>query len=362
MKVYVFPADTHGCGHYRMIWPARELQRRGHDVVLQLPKQGREIQAVIEDDEVVSVRYPRDADVLVFQRVTHKYLAQAIPFIRKQGIAVVVDMDDDLSRLPPTNPAFEAMHPKNRMLPRKAQGEHTWVNAERACHAATHVTTSTKTLQERYARHRRGTVIKNAIPDAMLDVKHVSSDRFGYPGAVGTHYDDVLQLGFSVSQLMRDGYQFITIGESLDLAQRLGLPRPADVALGPVDLADWPSSLTRLGVALAPLADTQFNASKSWLKPLECAAVGVPCVMSPRIEYSHIHRLGIGVLAKNPREFYRKTRRLLEDESYRDEIGENSRAVASKFTISNTADQWWSAWTAAAYYEQSAAARAADSY
>ena len=186
----------------------------------------------------------------------------------------------------------------------------------------------------------------------MLNTPHTPSDFFGYPGAVGTHYDDVLQLGFSVASLMREGHQFMTIGESLDLVERLGLPRQADLSLGPVDLLHWPNELTRLGVALAPLADTQFNAAKSWLKPLECAAVGVPCVMSPRIEYQRIHSLGIGVLAKNPTEFHKKTRRLLVDADWRDELSERGRLAAAELTISKMAHAWWTAWQTAADHEQ----------
>ncbi|OFW55838.1 MAG: hypothetical protein A2Y75_05335 [Candidatus Solincola sediminis] len=357
MRVYVFPADLHGCGHYRMIWPAKELIRRGHDVVLQLPNEGRDIQAVVEDDVVRDVMIPNDADVLVFQRVTHRFLAQAARIIRNKGVAVVIDMDDDLSRLDPTNPAFAVMHPKNEM---RAHGEHTWRHAQLACDSASHVTTSTVLLQRRYARHGRGSVVHNAIHDAMFDTPHVDSDTFGYPGAVGTHYNDVMELGFSVAQLMREGHQFVTIGESLDLAHRLQLPRPADVELGPVTLKDWPTSLTRLGVGLAPLADTQFNHAKSWLKPLELAAVGVPCVMSPRTEYRRIHDAGIGLLARNPREFHRKTQRLLTIPNLRRELSEQGREVARRFTISKTADIWWRAWTDAYYYEQNQSTRAVD--
>lgn len=34
VKVYVFPADTHGCGCYRLKWPAQALVAQGHDVVI----------------------------------------------------------------------------------------------------------------------------------------------------------------------------------------------------------------------------------------------------------------------------------------------------------------------------------------
>ena len=37
MKVYVLPADPHGCGHYRLIWPSNVLQKAGHEIVIMPP-------------------------------------------------------------------------------------------------------------------------------------------------------------------------------------------------------------------------------------------------------------------------------------------------------------------------------------
>ena len=37
MKVYVFPADEAGCGHYRLIWPARILEQTYGDQIVVVP-------------------------------------------------------------------------------------------------------------------------------------------------------------------------------------------------------------------------------------------------------------------------------------------------------------------------------------
>ena len=56
--------------------------------------------------------------------------------------------------------------------------------------------------------------------------------------------------------------------------------------------------VAKLGIGVAPLADTKFNAAKSWLKMAEMAALGVPCVVSPRAEYMRLHEQWIGSLAE----------------------------------------------------------------
>lgn len=342
MKVHVYPADVHGCGHYRMIWPALRLKELGYDVTLHMPHQREDIRAVVKNDVVTDVGCPEDADVLVFQRVTHKYLSQAIPVIRKKGIAVVIDMDDNLSRLDPTNPAFKAMHPDGVKY---GISEHSWHFAEQACKNATVTTVSTDALIKQYGTRGQGIVIRNAVHDSIFNVISSNSETFGYPGAIATHYTDVAELGSSVARLVDDGFRFATIGDVNGIKKLLRLSRDIDEQHGPVSLKNWPATLATLGVGLVPLVDTEFNRAKSWLKPLELAAVGVPCVMSPSAEYRRIHKLGIGVLARRPSEFYSKTKQLLSDEIYRYDMGVASREIAMNYKISNCAIQWWNAWT-----------------
>lgn len=341
MKVYVFPADTHGCGHYRMIWPAEAAKREGIDVVLKRPNERDEIHARVANGVVVDVIVPKDADVIVFQRVTHRYLAQAIPIIRSNGIGVVIDMDDDLSSLSPHNSAFHAMHPKGVAL---GKSDHSWKFAEFACDNATVVTVSADALLSRYARNTRGIVINNYLHDAVFQINPSNSSIFGYPGAISTHWEDVSELGFAPGQLMREGFKFSTIGDDSGIVKMLSLPREVDLPRGPVTLSAWPAALSTLGIGFAPLKDTLFNKSKSWLKPLELAGAGTHCIMSSSPEYRRIAKLGIGEIATKPRDFYRKTRMYLSNDALREDRGMASREIAQRMTISQHVDEWISAW------------------
>jgi hypothetical protein len=353
VRVYVYPADQDGCGRYRMIFPARALRAQGHDVRIILPR-GRTGAVGLtgmqdEHGNLLSVQPPADADVMVFQRITQWQLAQAIPFIRDLGVAVVVDMDDDLTAVDPRNVAWTAMHP------RYGRPGQNWANATRACLAATLVTVSAQALLRVYAPHGRAAVLENRIPRRYLDVPHDDSDVIGWPGSVHSHPGDLPVVGQSVGRLVREGHRFMTVGTGLGVQQELGLEAdPPASGLVPIEM--WPNAVAQLGVGMAPLADTRFNAGKSALKPLEMSACGVPWVASPRAEYTRLHRHGVGRLAAKPRDWYRELKTLATDAALRRDMSERGRAVAAEHTIEGHAWRWLEAWETALKMQRAHAA------
>lgn len=346
MKVYVFPADQTGCGYYRLIWPAETLAKQGHDVVVVTPKQRDQmLQAKLDSSErVVSVRLPQDADVVVFQRVTHRYLLQAIPLIRNAGVAVVIDMDDDLTCIHPANPAFHMLHPTN---PRLAL--HSWQNTLSACEAATSVTVSTPALLNRYARKTPGIVLFNAVPERYLKIEHADSDVVGWAGSVHSHPTDLQVMGSSIAQLLQAGRRFKIAGPLQGVHTALGISQKLEIETTGVitDIRAWPLAVNTLGIGVAPLAESKFNMSKSWLKPLEYAAVGVPCVVSPLPEYARLAKQGVGVIAKRPDQWRRQLLALINEPALRTELSERGRLAASKHTIETNAWRWLEAWSSA---------------
>lgn len=340
MKVYVYPADEAGCGYYRMIWPAETLQQIGHDVVIVRPKERHAaFQGVLDNHgRMIDVRIPADADVIVLQRITHSYLIKGIELIRQKGIAVVVDMDDDLAAINPNNPAFMIMHPAYGAKP-----EHNWENARRACEAASFVVVSTPALLPRYAPHGRGAVLYNCVPQRYLDIPRVDSTVIGWGGSMHSHPDDPYVIGSGVAQLM-DETTFQVIGPADGIRNAFRLPNEPK-ATGPQNiLTAWPYALASLGIGVAPLSDTRFNAGKSWLKPLEYSAVGVPWVASPRAEYARLHDYGSGLLANKPKQWASQLRRLVRESALREDLSEAGRNVARLWTIEGNAWRWAEAW------------------
>jgi glycosyltransferase involved in cell wall biosynthesis len=344
MRIYVYPGDRSGCGLYRLIWPAEEMAARGHDVHIKMPHE-RNLSAVVDQSQrrVISVNIPDDADVMVFQRLTNIYMARAIPFIIAAGVAVVVDQDDDLARVNPTNPAYKAMHPSNI---KTGRSDHSWEAAQDACDSATLVTVSAPALLKRYATVTPGMVLRNMIPAHYLDVNSDERELIGWPAIIASHANDATRLGGSIARLINEGYRFATIGDPKGIAGALRLSaNKSFTAFGPKPIEEWPETLAQLGVGLAPLDyTTEFNQSKSWLKPLELAACGVPVVMSPGREYLEINKLGVGVTADKPNDFYTTIKRLLKDRVEYDELKARGREVARGLTIPGNVNQWVEAW------------------
>lgn len=358
MKVAVYPADRWGCGAHRLIWPAEELRRRGHDVTI-ITAQNRHVEMVIDNrtDDVVEVKVPDDVDVVVFQRVTHRYLAQAVSVIRRTGRTVVIDIDDDLSSIHPSNPAWHHLHPKSNegRIGKSTTLLHTWTNLGAACRAASLVVTTTQALADKYG-HGHAAVIPNYLADHYYDVEHDDNDVIGWPASLTSHPNDPAVVGSAIARLVDAGHRFAVTSVAPGVGRAFGLSGDDQVAMidRVVDLHDWPSEIAKIGVGIAPLADTKFNAAKSWLKPLELAAIGVPWVGSPRVEYQRLHRLGCGVLVDRPKDWFRVLRRLLTDEPRRLELSAAGRAVAATLRLRDHADEWWQAWSDAFDRDQAA--------
>lgn len=345
----MYPADRFGCGSFRMIWPGELVAAAGHDVHV-VRAEDRQVRLVMEDDTVRDVLV--DADVVVLQRVTHAYMAQAVAVMRAKGIAVVVDVDDDLTSIHPSNPAWAAHHPANQGR-RGAGGRahlHSWRHLNAACRAATLVTVSTPALLPIYAGHGRGQVLHNYLPDLYYGLPRQDSDVVGWPGSYHSHPNDPDVVGGAIARLVDEGARFVMRGDPTGAGKAFGLA--GDPPGGPVSVTEWPRAVAELGIGIAPLADTKFNASKSWLKAAELSACGVPWVASPRAEYTRLHKMGAGILADRPRVWYRELRRLRESPGLRVELSEAGRQVAEQLRLRDHSWRWLDAWNRAHEIQQ----------
>ena len=374
MKIKVYPADTSGCGHFRLIWPVEALLKSGdlssrmQGVTIEMrPPQDRDIKTVIQRDAsgreyVADVLDVEPDAVYVFQRLTHRYMAEVVPILRAKGAAVVIDVDDDLGSIHPRNPAYQVYHPRNEGAWDRQTREvnrHSWTNLRQACRDATLVTVSTPALLQRYAAHGRGHVLFNYLPDTYYGLPREDSAVVGWPASLHSHPDDPSAVGGAVAHLVADGGTFRVVADPIGTGAAFGLREDPSGAPGVIGLADWPSAVAELGVGIAPLADTRFNACKSWLKPLEMSALGVPWVASPRAEYERLHRKGAGVLADTSRRWYRELSRLTASPGLRAERSEAGRAVAAELMLRNHAWRWLEAWSRARDLQQGQARTAA---
>lgn len=345
IKVCVYPADMFGCGHFRLIHPARVLIDQGYDVTIMSPGDRQRFSADVDKSGRVHRvgGIPEGTDVIVMQRVAHTMLSRAIPVIRAQGIAVVIDMDDDLSCIHPSNPAWAGLHPR-------AGHDFSWNSAAESCRNATMVTTTTPILRDRYMPLTRCTrVIDNYVPADYLSIPHTGvTGDIAYAGSLHSHPDDVPQVHGAIRALVDDGIGFRVVGgEATGFREALGLLNDPD-ASGGLHISEWPHRVAGIGVGIAPLADTAFNAAKSRLKVLEMSALGVPWVASPRAEYMRFHnRFGGGLLARKERQWVRLLRELSTNDELRVELSEHGRDAVKGETYESNAWRWMEAWTEA---------------
>lgn len=344
MRIAVHPADRWGCGHYRLIWPAQSLIDQGHDVSLVLPGEGSGIGGVILDGRLQTIMLDEetDADVYVFQRPSNVLHLDLIRRLRRRGKTVVVDMDDDLTCIHPRNIAFHALHPKHS--PRN-----NWQIVVQACREASLVTVSTPPLLERFSKFNNARVLRNCIPARFLELQRPEHPDvvWGWAGALQSHPDDLPIIGATVADVDRLGFEFRILGSRDGTGRALSL-RYDPEGPGAVPFEDYPQHLMRFDVGVAPLNDSRFNRAKSWLKPLEYGACGIPWVASDLPEYAELARRGGGIVVANKSKHWTAAvRRLLQDDDYRAEMGEAARANAAEFTIEEHAWRWLETWEGA---------------
>lgn len=349
MKVYVYPADVTGCGWFRILWPAQELIAQGHNVTIMWPTERGHFGAQIENDVVKRVNYPADADVIVVQRVSHRHLAAALGWIRNQGVAVVMDIDDDLSAIHPRNPAWQLMHPKSHGA--ELADDHSWNHTITAAKNSTLVTVTSPALARLYQGIHGSRIIHNYVPDHYMDIVHEDSPVMGWAGAVATHPDDLQEASTGVTRLMDEGHEFRMVGPGEGVREALGTSREI-MATGALHLDDWPNAVNTLGVGIVPLADTRFNQAKSFLKGIEYSALGIPFVASPRAEYEYLFRQGLGVLADRPKAWYKALKKLMTEDAYRQDTGAAYREIASNLTYNRHAYRWWEIWEEALKHQR----------
>lgn len=348
MRVALFPADLAGCGWYRFLFPANAL---AGDANVEISIRQSIGKVRYRPGLALRLAEEPDYDVAVLQRPFNRLLAAAIPLLKSHGVAVVVDMDDDVSNLPPGHGAFMQLHPR-------ASEEHNWRNAELACLVADLVTVSTPPLLRRYASHGRGAVLRNCVPEEYLDVTSAlkplarkSHLTVGWSGALTVHPGDLEVCRMGIARGLGDAHFRAVAPERAsglardEVHRRLQIPEAQrDVAPWAELRSDYPAFVAGFDVGIAPLANNGFNQAKSALRGLEYAALGVPFIASALPEYRRLEALGVGVLAAKPRDWERELRRLVGSAELRAETAARARETISGLTYEANAHLWPEAW------------------
>ncbi len=329
MHVTLVASDHGACTWFRMLWPAEALAGTPGlemTVIRDFPAD--------QDDGKIG-RGACEPDVIAIQRPLSRKIADAVPYLQEQDIAVTVDLDDD----------FLALHPEHRAQ-QQLDEETNPSHLVRACLAADLVTAPTQSLLDRYAPHGRGALIRNYLPRWTLDVPDRRNGyTIGWSGVAADHPGDLEGTGGAVAVVLDAcRARFHVVGPPDRVAERLGLDQPA-WGTGMLPIGDYFNALGSIDVGIVPLGPTKFNAAKSHLKGLEWASAGVPFVASPTPEYTWLAEQGIGTIAHTPQEWKEKLSELLANEILRGQLASTARRrVAERFLLDENAWRWVQAW------------------
>jgi len=320
--VFGWLADYSGCGYYRILQPMNELGRLGYK---------------FKCDIAWPTRLEEEYEVLVGQRTSKLGVSQKWQHFAQQGKNFMIyETDDDLFNIERHNEKayFYFTHPE------------TIECMEQNIRVADMVTVTNQYLADQVNKLNSNTkILPNFIEEQLtylpkhdiiipIDDKGTTeniSEKYvtiGYTSSP-THQADfnLVKEHLALLQLKHENVIYIFLGEE-------PYPVPRYVNLGWFqDIGEYYHNVN-FDIGIAPLTKSTFNNSKSYLKALEYAAKGIPVVASDEPPYHDFVKHGeTGFLAKQPYQFGRYLRDLVNDQAMREEMGAKAREYAREFTI-----------------------------
>ena len=246
----------------------------------------------------------RPADVVIIERLLNRDVSfQAVDIllsqVRRDGVCLVYETDDDFIHCGPY-----AHLGYRDLLAQKCLA----MQLARECNG---VITSTERLKAALAAFNdRIIVVPNAIDERLYDAKHSPSppDRnvIGYMGTLTHERDLELILKPLRTAAMSSQFELELVGGVLETQARSMFWRFPMRVLDVGPNTEYPSFISWMqrelhwDLAVAPLEDTEFNASKSDIKFLDYSAFGIPAIYSKVPAYSAtVKHMETGYLAAN---------------------------------------------------------------
>lgn len=316
LKLLGLPMQPDGTGYYRFWQPWTELARSSGHVAL-VPPVGQHQWVPDEDDvarfDVVSRQRPGGR---IGTREWKRW---------KDLTKLVFETDDDI-----LTPDTSLPH----LLASELQ------DSIREClRLADAVTCSTQPLAERLSEYNDNvTVVPNYIHEDLLKIQRPQRDRTTLVWAGGiTHLQDMVMLQEPIRAL-RDHADFDLHCIGVDYSSMF--PGPTRFTNWQVDVWDYYTSIDG-DIGVIPLADTPFNRSRSDIKALEYAALGMPVVASDTEAYRDFVLDGVtGFLVRTPEQWTARIRELINDPAMRQEMGAKAKELASARTIQANWRKW----------------------
>jgi glycosyltransferase involved in cell wall biosynthesis len=345
MKVLALRADSGGCAKYRVWEPARVVHEKYSDIEIKI-KSGLSVDATqdVKTGLYTVNEITEDVDLIIFQRPLGNYGLSSIYQARRQGIATIVELDDDFENVDKDNVAWSKIQPEF-----DSSANYMWLSA--AMKESDLVTVSTPALARFESKYGGVRIIRNYIPEGIFKITKTQgiTPRIGWTGTTDTHPHDLEVTGGAIANVMKKtGADICIVGDGRRVRGQLGMSDAQTMYVtGVQPLKTYYQSIANnIDVGIVPLDMTPFNEAKSYLKMMEFSALGIPVVFTPTSENLLLHEEGIGIPAETPAEWKKAVTSLVENERKRNQMGKKARdIIREKYTYEQHAHEWYDAWT-----------------
>lgn len=305
-----------GCGYYRVTLPLDALKAQGWDVGYRAGTPPPEAE---------------NAKVIIGQRLDRP---EVMGHWRRLAMRskLVYELDDDVFSIEPINWLAYRVYSRDDVQDAVAH----------CAEVADVVTVSTEALAERMRQFSDNVVVlPNFIPSYMLKIERPRYPKLtvGWTGGASHGYD-VKVCASAVRKVLDTDAKDATLHlQGSDFRGSFGhsAARFTNWAARPADYY----YMLDFDVGLAPLVNSEFNRSKSYIKALEYSALGIPVIASDVEPYSGFVIDGVtGFLVRKEKEWRDRLRLLLSDHQLREEMGHKAREHAADFTMEANAHRW----------------------
>ncbi len=378
-------SENSGVGYYRQFIMAQELQRQGHNVLIndftygesrifcknfgykcEHITWGYDAIPMVDDfekhlQEVHNVQLPRSqvessitgmveplpeilnqighwADIIHFgRRDVPEYLSQWGGMRDFFNVPIVLDTDDNVNATRPFNPGYRGYHPGAPSLHWNKVTAQT-VDA---------ITVSTENLRQVHLRDNKNIyVLPNSLEiDRWLNTKRPEHEEIRIGCLLSSSHHEDAKILEKVIPVIMEKYPKVHFYYTNMYSYIFDNPTYADrIHKVPwIALKNWPESVVKLGldIGLAPLVDNLFNRAKSNLRYLEYSAAGMAPVVSPTEPYKCVKHNKTGLIATTTQDWIDHISTLIEDKKKRESIAQAAQKyVKTTYSANKNAIIW----------------------
>ena len=273
-----------------------------------------------------------ETDIIVTQRHSLPDLETAdalIAHAKRTGAALIYDLDDDLIGIPSTHPDAAELRPLARVVRRMLErADLVWLSTDRLKQSVAHIRPDALVIENRLDdRIWTGAESSQGFRDDPIRILCMGTN---------THNRDFALIEpalFRLKEAYGDRVAIDVLGMTAAPALAPGLNRigpPIQASRSYPGFVNWLTSVQpRWHIGLAPLLDTPFNHSKSPIKTMDYAALGLAMLASDVPVYRGSLADGTAgqLVANNPTAWYIALDWLIRDQKLRRTLAGRARAA-----------------------------------